>query len=286
MLLIITGLSGAGKSTALHGLEDLGFFCTDNLPVPMLGAWAEQMIQSSSNAAVGMDVRSAENPQMLVQSLEEIRANLNWKIIFLDSQDAVLQRRFSTLKRKHPYAPSMALEAAISAEREALQLLRAQVDLVIDSSSLTPYQLADSVEIFWRKQTTEQSGMVKIVCNVMSFSYQRGLPPAADMVVDLRFLPNPHYEPGLAVQTGKDADVQAFFAPLADVREAEEKIRDWLSFIWPKLIVERKRYFTIAFGCSGGRHRSVYMTEQIAAWLQAQDMSTPIISHRELGATV
>jgi len=283
MLLIITGLSGAGKSTALHGLEDLGFFCTDNLPVTMLGQWAEQMIQSGSNAAVGIDIRSAENPEILHQSLEDIRDTLDWKIIFVDAQHEVLQRRFSTLRRRHPYAPNIPLDTAIDSEREALHTLRQQADLVIDSSNLTPYQLSDLVETFWRKQKNELSKNHQIVCNVMSFSYQRGLPASADMVMDLRFLPNPHYVPGLAVQTGRDQDVIDYFAPLNDVSEAEAKIKDWLLFVWPRLNSERKRYFTIAFGCSGGRHRSVYMAERIAAWLQEQQMSTAIVSHRELG---
>ncbi|MDQ6988334.1 MAG: RNase adapter RapZ [Mariprofundaceae bacterium] len=283
MLLIITGLSGAGKSTALHALEDLGFFCTDNLPITMLNQWAENMMLHGHNAAVGIDIRSSENPDLLHQCLASIRDDLPWKILYIDAKDEVLQRRYSMLRRRHPYAPESALEQAISSEREALYALHQQADLVLDSSNLNPYQLAELVESFWRQQQNSLQESHQVVCYLVSFSYQRGLPQGADMVMDMRFLPNPHSEPTLARLTGKDEAVQDFFAPLADVQEAEDKIKAWISFIWPRLQGERKRYFTLGFGCSGGRHRSVYMTERIAAWLKAENMSSPIIRHRELG---
>jgi len=283
MLFIITGLSGAGKSTALHALEDLGFFCTDNLPITMLAHWAENMMRNANNAAVGIDIRSTENPELLSQALGSIRQGLPWRIIFIDAEDAVLQRRFSTLKRRHPYAPDIDLEQAILAERKALEPLHEQADIMMNSSRLTPYQLADSVESFWHKQKMNLVGAQPVTCSLVSFSYQKGLPPGADMVMDMRFLPNPHYKPDLAPLTGKDQTVQAFFKPIIEVKMAEDKIKDWLTFIWPHLIQERKRYFTLAFGCSGGRHRSVYMTERIAAWMLEQGMSKPLIRHRELG---
>jgi len=283
MLLIITGLSGAGKSTALHALEDAGFFCTDNLPVTMLADWAENMVRNEHNAAVGIDIRSTENPDLLYKALKSVREDLPWHIIFIDAKDEVLQRRFSTLRRRHPHLPQVPLEQAIASERQALMPLHKQADLVLNSSNLTPYQLSDLVESFWKKQKETLADEQRIVCTVVSFSYQRGLPTGADMVMDMRFLPNPHYEPGLAIQTGKDKAVQEFFAGIADVQQAEKQLQDWLSFIWPKLMNERKRYFTVAFGCSGGRHRSVYMTERIAAWLAEQGMSTPMVRHRELG---
>jgi len=283
MLFIITGLSGAGKSTALHALEDLGFFCTDNLPVTMLAHWAENMMRNANDAAVGIDIRSTENPELLSQALVSIRQDLPWKIIFINAEDTVLQRRFSTLKRIHPYAPDIDLEQAILAERKALEPLHEQADIVMNSSRLTPYQLAESVESFWQKQQENLANRHPVTCSLVSFSYQKGLPPGADMVMDMRFLPNPHYEPALAPLTGKDKAVQDFFKPLPEVNLAEDKIKDWLTFIWPHLIQERKRYFTLALGCSGGRHRSVYMTEQIAAWMLEQGMSKPMVRHRELG---
>ncbi len=283
MLLIITGLSGAGKSTTLHALEDAGFFCTDNLPVTLLADWAENMMQHEYNAAVGIDIRSSQNPELLHQALASIRQGLDWKIIFIDAKDEVLLRRFSTLRRRHPHLPGLPLEQAVASERAALQALQQQADIVFDSSNLTPYQLSDLVEKFWKKQKAVLQDAQKIVCSLVSFSYQRGLPAGADMVMDMRFLPNPHYEPELAMLTGKDEAVQIFLDNLEDVQQAKVYIQNWLSFVWPKMLAERKRYFTIGFGCSGGRHRSVYMTEMIAKWLQDADMAVPIVRHREIG---
>ncbi len=283
MLLMITGLSGAGKSTALHALEDVGFFCTDNLPASMLEAWASHMVQQEYNAAVGIDIRSSENPDLLYQALATIRKDSAWKMIFIDASDKVLMRRFSTLKRRHPHLPDMPLQQAVASERQALLSLKKQADVVFDSSKLTPYQLSDLVESFWKKQALSSPDEQRLVCTLISFSYQRGLPSMADMVLDMRFLPNPHYQVELAPLTGKDQAVQDFLRARADVQQAERHIQDWLSFVWPRLQQERKRYFTIAFGCSGGRHRSVYMTEMIARWMQEQGMGEPIIRHREIG---
>jgi len=283
VLLIITGLSGAGKSTVLHALEDNGFFCTDNLPVTMLADWAENMQQNESNAAVGIDIRSSENPELLYKELSSIRQGLDWKIMFIDARDEVLQRRFSTVRRRHPHMPNIPLEQAIASERQALSSLQHQADIVFDSSNLTPYQLSDLVESYWRKQKTVLADKQPLVWSLVSFSYQRGLPAGADMVMDMRFLPNPHYNPELAPLTGKDKSVQDFLNQLDEVQQAQVYIQDWLSFVAPKMIQERKRYFTLGFGCSGGRHRSVFMTEMIAQWLQDNDMGTPIVRHREIG---
>ena len=283
MLFIVTGLSGAGKSTVLHALEDLGLFCTDNLPVTMLPHWAENMMRSESDAAVGIDIRSAENPNLLHQALSGIRKDLPWKVIFIEADDEVIRRRFSTLRRVHPHAPGMNLEQAIASERVALSPLLEQADLILDSSHLTPYQLSDMVEDYWRSQHDDIGERREMVCSLLSFSYQKGLPAGADMVMDMRFLPNPHYEPELSALTGKDKGVQDFFHGLPVAEQAEQKIKDWLTFIWPRLREERKSYFTLAFGCSGGRHRSVYMTETIASWLNQEKMSRVVVRHRELG---
>jgi len=282
MLLMISGLSGAGKSTALHALEDLGFFCTDNLPTEMLSEWAEKVQQQHNHAAVCIDIRSSETPEELYQELKKARSHHDWQILFIDAEDDVLLRRFSTLRRKHPFNSVEELSQTIADEREALERLREQSTLVLNSSHLTPYELADLVESFWKKQSELEHLKHDIVCSIISFSYQRGIPPASDMVIDMRFLPNPHYIPELAPLTGKDRDVQNFFSQLPDVAEAETRLRDWLAFIWPRLKKERKRYFTLAVGCSGGRHRSVYMAEKIAQWIQAEDIAVPVLTHREL----
>ena len=282
MLLMITGLSGAGKSTALHALEDLGFFCTDNLPVEMLSGWAEQVKKQHENAAACVDIRSSANPEELNHALEKARGENEWKLLFIEADDDVLLRRFSTLRRKHPFSSEEELSKTIHGERDALKPLREHATLVLNSSNLNPYELSDMVESFWKNLCESGHLSHDMVCSIISFSYQRGLPPAADMVVDMRFLPNPHYDPELAPLTGQDAAVQNFLAGLEDVKEAEEKLRDWLGFIWPRLKQERKRYFTLALGCSGGKHRSVYMAERVAKWLRDQNIATPVLTHREL----
>ncbi|MDQ6968265.1 MAG: RNase adapter RapZ, partial [Mariprofundaceae bacterium] len=266
MLLMISGLSGAGKSTALHALEDLGFFCTDNLPAAMLPTWAEHV--RHEHAAVCMDIRSSMEPDSLIEMLATVRKQGEWGMLFMDASSEILQRRFSTLRRKHPFRAQQpkgsSLESALAAEREALSPLKEMADLVLDSTTLNPYELADLVESFWRERSENVTDEDSLSCSFMSFSYQRGLPSEADMVIDLRFLPNPHYQPLLARQTGQDEDVCEFFNAYPEVAEAEEKLRQWLLFVWPKLKRERKRYFTLAIGCSGGRHRSVYMVERLA----------------------
>jgi len=280
MLLIISGLSGAGKSTALHALEDAGFFCTDNLPAAMLTEWATN-VQQAGNAAVCMDIRSSANPQALFDALAAAREK-QWRILYIDANDEVLLRRFSTLRRRHPFARSDSLREALEGERAALAPLKEMADLVLDSSTLNPYELSDLVESFWRTHSDAPAPASRdINLSIISFSYQRGLPSEADMVIDMRFLPNPHYIPELAPLTGRDGAVQDYFANQPLVGQAEERLRDWLKFLWPQLLHERKRYFTIAFGCSGGRHRSVYMAERLAAWAQ-RELAKPMVRHREL----
>ena len=157
--------------------------------------------------------------------------------------------------------------------------LREMADLILDSSHLTPYELAEKVELYWRDP--EQSRPT-LACTVCSFSYRNGLPASADVVFDMRFLPNPHYQPELAPQSGCDDGVIEFLEAFPEVAEARHHIQQWLSFIWPQLRKERKQYFMLAFGCSGGRHRSVYMAESIAAWLRNEGMAEPSVQHREL----
>jgi UPF0042 nucleotide-binding protein len=284
MGLILSGLSGSGKSTALHALEDLGCFCTDNLPLPLLEQWAGQVSRQGKPMAVCVDARS-DSPEVLHRDLSKLRERTDgWQMVFLEADDATLLRRYSTLRRRHPFAPELDLPQAIAAERAALVQARGLADLVLDTTAMNPYELAAMVEAFWQKNHAEVRGQ-PITVTLLSFSYQCGLPPDADMVIDLRFLPNPHYQPELSRLTGRDTPVQAFLEQHDVVAEAEEKLRQWLGFIWDKMQRERKRYFTLAIGCSGGRHRSVYMVERIAAWMRQEDMAVPLIRHRELPPT-
>ncbi|MFQ5346176.1 MAG: RNase adapter RapZ [Mariprofundus sp.] len=281
-MLLISGLSGAGKSTVLHALEDAGFFCTDNLPLEMLQDWAVSMRGRKQSAAVCLDARSGFSAKAIRAAIEGVRTPGAWKLLFVEADDDVLQRRFSTVRRRHPFPNSHDLMKSIKQERESLMPIRAMADMILDSSHLTPYELAEKVDLFWRQP--EQSHH-RLSCTVISFSYKHGLPANADSVFDMRFLPNPHYEPGLAELTGQDERVIAFLQSCKEVGQAEAHIRQWLNFIWPHLKQERKQYFTLAFGCSGGRHRSVYMAERFAGWIHQQGMVEPGIQHRELKIT-
>ncbi|MDQ6965787.1 MAG: RNase adapter RapZ, partial [Mariprofundaceae bacterium] len=247
MGIIITGLSGSGKSTALHALEDVGCFCTDNLPLPLLASWAADVQQRGRNMAVCVDIRSA-SPQDLHRELARLRSSYpGWRLIFLEANEAALQRRFSTVRRRHPFAPKEDLPKAIRLERDCLTELRDSADLVINTTGMNPYELADNVEAFWRKQEMRKvENSSTMTLTLMSFSYRFGLPADADMVIDMRFLPNPHYTPGMAAMTGLDAPVIEFLQSHAEVDEAAQRLQEWLAFIWPQMIRERKRYFTLA----------------------------------------
>ncbi len=283
-MLLISGLSGAGKSTVLHALEDAGFFCTDNLPLDLLHDWARQMRLRQQPAAVCIDVRSALNADDLHHTLEAVMgSDADWQLLFVEAADAVLLRRFSILRRRHPLALGEDLMQTITRERELMSHLRGMADLLLDSSNLNPYELAEQVEWF-RHQYGQKSCELRYT--LMSFSYKHGIPPDADMVIDARFLPNPHYQAELAPLTGRDQPVIDFLAALPEVGEAERRLQDWLAFSRPMMQRERKKYFTLAFGCSGGRHRSVYLAERLASWLKQQKLARPVIRHRELGILV
>jgi UPF0042 nucleotide-binding protein len=279
-MIIVSGLSGAGKSTALHALEDLGFFCTDNLPVEMLEAWSTSVRNHHERAAVCLDVRSFQGSETL--ALPEIQGQC--LTLFVDADDEVLQQRFSTLRRKHPFHHdgNTTLEASIQSERQALNTIRQQADMVLDSSMLNPYELADLIETFWLEQGDNRVYNRTPNCTLYSFSYRRGLPKSADMVLDARYLPNPHYITHLAPMTGQDAAIHDFFTQYPEVSESIQHIEQWLSFLWPRLKRERKQYFTLAIGCSGGRHRSVYLIESIARWMREEELCQPLVIHREL----
>jgi len=284
-VIIISGLSGSGKSTALHTLEDLGCFCTDNLPPELLTDWAAQALRHHQHAAVCVDARSAESPQILAEDLQRyLVQQRGWKLLFIDSSDRTLQRRFSTVRRKHPFAPDTNIPEAIHREREALAPLRELADRVLDSSELNPYELADMVEQFWISHEQTPHTSPQLFTSLISFSYRRGIPASADMVIDIRFLPNPHYQTNMAPLTGQDLQVSTLLEGFAQNARAEKHLQQWLTMIRPQMVTERKHHFTLAIGCSGGRHRSVYMVEQIATWMGTQTEWLPLdVRHRELG---
>jgi len=283
MIIIVSGRAGAGKSTALHVLEDIGFFCTDNLPIEMLAQWNATVTAYHPLAAVCLDVRSFQASEDDVLRLPNIDAQ--WLTMYIEADDETLQRRFSLLRRKHPFGSSsspIALHEAIAKEHDAMQLIRQRADVVFDSSSLNTYELANLIETFWLEQQNNDKYRCAPICTLYSFSYRGGLPKSSDMVLDARHLPNPHYIPHLAPLTGRDQAVRYFFSQYSEVAESINYSTEWLSFIWPRLRLEHKQYFTLSIGCSGGRHRSVYWVESIAQWMKDEKMCVPLVIHREL----
>ncbi|MDX8377030.1 MAG: RNase adapter RapZ [Mariprofundales bacterium] len=278
--LLVSGLSGSGKSTALHALEDIGFFCTDNLPLELLPAWYSISKRDSSHAvAACIDIRSV--PELALSAfIDEAHYRFDdIASIFLEASDEILMRRFSLLRRRHPFLPDSPLPEAIRSERHQLESVRGQSNLILDTSNMSPWQLSENIEVFARNSNDKKSNLL---VTLISFSYGSGLPQNADIVFDARFLPNPHYDVKLRQQTGKDIDVSQFLEAHISVQDTLQHMQGYCQHIWPLLKKERKQYLSIAIGCSGGKHRSVYLIEQLAAWMSLESMITAHVCHREL----
>lgn len=279
-LVVITGMSGSGKSVALTALEDVGFYCVDNLPPELLESFvALDRNQRAARVAIAMDVRSAASLPGLPRRLATLRnERLNLTTLFLDSTTDTLVRRFSETRRLHPLSlqgardQHRALIDAIEHERELLGELREQA-LVLDTSLVRPAQL--------RSQVKELVGATQTPLTLVfeSFAFKRGIPMDADFVFDVRMLPNPHYEPELRPMTGRDAPVAAFLAASSDVRAMEDQISAFLIHWLPQMMRDHRSYVTVAIGCTGGQHRSVYLAERLAQHFGAQWVTR--VRHRE-----
>jgi len=279
-LVIITGLSGSGKSTAARVLEDQGFFVVDNLPLVMLPDFlqrAEEGLNAESDLAVVIDVRNRGflvDHARIFQGLEEAGYQLD--ILFFEAADEVLQRRYSETRRSHPLAHSESVQAGIQRERQYLLRLRNAATRVIDSSNLTSRQLRDLVLSFLGE---EQEPL--LIVNLESFGYRYGLPPAADLVFDVRFLPNPHYVEELRPLTGLDPVLRDYVLSQSACREFRKHLDPLLAFLIPHYRAEGKSYLTLAIGCTGGRHRSVSIVEDLyGAFPDAQVLLR--VNHRDI----
>lgn len=279
---LITGLSGAGRITALRALEDLGYVAVDNLPLPLLG----DLMRSTSGAAgemaaplaFGIDTRTyGFDPQDLAQQLTELkqRADLAPRLLFLDCDTETLQRRYTETRRPHPLAPDRPVVDGIIDERRLLARLRDTADVTIDTSVLTPQQFKQL--LVGHFALGEKPGLRLAVT---SFSFARGLPREADLVFDVRFLKNPHYEAALKPLTGRDPAVAAFVEADPDYRPFLDRLKGLVGPLLPRFDAEGKTYLTIAVGCTGGRHRSVAVAERLASWLRAEGRSVTL-SHRD-----
>lgn len=282
-LVLITGMSGSGKSVALTALEDVGFYCVDNLPPELLEAFIElEQSHKASKVAIAMDVRSAGSlpglPKRLAQLQHHAQRPVNLTTVFLDATTDTLVRRFSETRRLHPLSLKQfndqhrALTDAIEQERELLAELRDQA-LVLDTSLIRPTHLRSQIKDLL------DATQAPLTLVFESFAFKRGIPMDADFVFDVRMLANPHYEPHLKPLTGRDAPVATFLEAQPEVRQMEQQITDFLAHWLPQMLRDHRSYVTVAIGCTGGQHRSVYLVEQLARAFGA-DWSTRV-RHRE-----
>lgn len=260
-LVIITGMSGSGKASVLKAFEDLGYYCVDNLPVQLIPQFAELATQSSEIrlTALVVDVREGAGLDTLPGILKSVRRMIPMKVVFLEASDAVLLRRFSETRRPHPLGTDSSVKSALKAERKHLSAIRRLSDFVIDTSKFNVHELRAHIKERFHEQSAEKSLLVSCV----SFGFREGVPEDADLVFDVRFLPNPHFIPEFRHLTGRDARVARYIRSFPQTREFMKRISDLLVFLLPHYIHEGKSYLTIAVGCTGGQHRSVMIAEEL-----------------------
>jgi RNase adapter protein RapZ len=282
---IVTGMSGAGRATALRALEDFGYVAVDNVPLPLLGDLMRSTAGSPGELAApiafGIDTRTyGFDAHDLARRMQELRlrADLAPRLLYLDCDTETLQRRYTESRRPHPLAPDRPVIDGIADERRKIGRLRDSADLVIDTSTLSPHQFKQV--LLGHFALGAEAGM-RIA--VMSFSYRRGVPREADLVFDVRFLKNPHYVPELKPLTGLDAEVAAFIETDPDYRPFIDRLQDLIGPLLPRFDAEGKSYLTIAIGCTGGRHRSVAVAKRLADWLRNAGRSVSL-SHRDTDA--
>lgn len=283
-ILVVTGMSGAGKSTALAALEDLGFYCADNLPVPLLPQLAQLLVETDAErrAAVGIDARE----DSLLRHFSGVHAQLlaaghRVEILFLDAPDDVLLRRYSETRRKHPMGE---LPAAIQRERELMLGFRARTTATLDTGTLRARELRQMI----RDRYGSDGGLLHLV--LMSFGFKSGVPAVADMMFDLRFLQNPYDVPELRPRSGLDAPVAAYVLGQPDAQTLLDQLETLLRFVVPRSVREGRSHLTVALGCTGGQHRSVAMIQALAERLQAAKDGEPltrppariVVRHRDL----
>jgi UPF0042 nucleotide-binding protein len=282
---VVTGLSGAGRATALNVLDDLGYVAVDNVPLPLLDdlmrSTGGEAGASAQPLALGIDTRTfgfdARDLAARIRDLRN-RPGLAARLLFLEADTETLQRRYTESRRPHPLAPDRPVVDGISEERRQIGWMGDVADLTIDTTSLSPHRL--------KQILTGHFGLGRSVgtrISVMSFSFRRGLPREADLVFDVRFLKNPHYDPVLKPLTGRDPAVAAFIATDPDYRPFLERLKALIGPLLPRFDAEGKSYLTIAVGCTGGKHRSVALAEEIAGWLRSAGRSVTL-SHRDVGA--
>ncbi|MDR7402956.1 MAG: RNase adapter RapZ [Armatimonadota bacterium] len=280
-MVIVTGLSGAGKTQAIRALEDLGYFCVDNMPPTLIPRFAELLALSGDGVRqVGLvvDIRGGQFFQDLFEALRYLDLNgYQYEILFLEASDEALIRRFKETRRRHPLSPQGHIMEGIGEERRRLEELRGRADKIIDTSDLSTRQLREQVaELFGA------GGREKLVITVLSFGYKYGLPLDADLVVDVRFLPNPHYVESLQGLTGRDVPVADYVLASPVTREFLQRFLDLLGFLIPYYVQEGKSQLVIAIGCTGGQHRSVTLAERVFEALRQYKDCRVTVKHRDI----
>lgn len=281
---IVTGMSGGGKSTALKLLEDAGFYCVDNLPVLLIEKFIELVETPNAEiqkVALGLDVRTDQNFDETNSSLSQLRKNgYHFEILFMDANDNTLIKRYKETRRKHPLAEGRdgRLEDGIRREREVLQNIKEQADYIIDSSKLLTRELKEELERIFLKNEEFNN----LIVSIMSFGFKHGIPQDADLVFDVRFLPNPFYLDELKHLTGNDKPVQDYVMQCPEAEIFLKKLQDMLEFLIPGYIKEGKHQLVVAIGCTGGQHRSVTLANEIYARMRNKGNYGLNISHRDV----
>jgi RNase adapter protein RapZ len=282
-LVIITGMSGSGKGSVLRALEDLGYYSVDNLPIALIPKFAELTRDSPTVrcAALVVDVREGESLKGFPALYARIRRSIPTTLLFLEAGDATLVRRFSETRRPHPLGTNRSVERSVQSERKQLAPIRALADIIIDTSKFNVHDLRETIVEKFRGEREES----KIVVYVTSFGYRHGVPADSDLVFDVRFLPNPNYIPAFKKLTGRNPQVARYIRSFPQTTEFIQRISDLLIYLLPHYIHEGKSYLTIAFGCTGGHHRSVMIAEQIHKNLAQAGYRTKV-SHRDMAEPV
>ena len=280
---ILTGMSGAGKSTAIKRMEDIGFYCVDNLPIPLLEKFVElsdlQQNAELQKVAVGIDIRSGQSLEELRSVLDRIRsAGGSYEILFLDAEDSVLVKRYKETRRNHPLAGGERVDKGIAEERKRLAFLKERADYIIDTSQLLTRELKAEIDkIFVQNQDYKN-----LFITILSFGFKYGIPADSDLVFDVRFLPNPYYVEGLRAKTGNDKEIQDYVLQFPEAHTFLDKLTDMLNFLIPNYITEGKNQLVISIGCTGGKHRSVTLANELYRILSVQKEYGLKIEHRDI----
>lgn len=281
-LVIVTGMSGAGKTVALKMMEDMGYYCVDNLPIPLMEKFAQLILNShgqQNRVALGIDIRSGEDLSVMGEVLDSWKkTGVSYRILFLEAGDQTLIKRYKETRRSHPLSGSGRLDQGIARERGKLEFLKHKADFIIDTSQLLTRELRQELDQIFEKN----GSFSNLFITVLSFGFKYGIPPDADLVFDVRFLPNPYYEEELRFRTGEEKEVQDYVMKGGTGEEFLKKLTDMLEFLIPNYVLEGKNQLVIAVGCTGGRHRSVTIADSLYRRLRDVREVGLRIDHRDI----